>query len=55
MVVPIPFSRALFLYGEPMRIPRGAGVEEERVRVERALNELTDEAETNFDALWEKR
>ena len=55
MVVPIPFTRALFLYGEPIRIPRGGEIEEWRDKVERALNGLSDEAETKFDALWEKR
>ena len=45
MVVPMPFTRALFLYGEPIVIARDADVEAERVRVERALNELEAEAE----------
>ena len=45
MVVPMPFSRALFLYGPPLRIVRGADVAEERERLERAMNELADDAE----------
>lgn len=46
MVVPLPFSRAVFLYGEPMFVPRDADVEEWRVKVEQAMNALADEAET---------
>lgn len=45
MVVPMPFSRALFLYGPPFSVARGDGVEEARERLERAMNELADEAE----------
>lgn len=45
MVVPMPFSRALFLYGPPVSIARGADVEEARERLERTMNELADEAE----------
>ena len=52
MVVPLPFSRAIFLYGDPIVVPRDGDVEEWRVRVERAMNDLADEAENNFDELW---
>ena len=45
MVVPYPFSKALFLYGEPMLVPRDGDVEEWRLRVERVMNDLADEAE----------
>ncbi len=45
MVVPYPFTKALYLYGEPLFVPRDGDVEEYRVLVERALNELTEEAE----------
>ena len=45
MVVPMPFSRALFLYGPPFSGGRGDGVAEARERLERAMNELADEAE----------
>lgn len=45
MVVPMPFSRALFLYGEPVVVPRDANVEELRVEIERRMNALADEAE----------
>ena len=45
MVLPMPFTRALYLYGQPIVVPRDGDVEEWRLRVERAMNELADEAE----------
>ena len=45
MVVPYPFSKVLFLYGEPLHVPRDADVEEWRVKVEQTMNELSAEAE----------
>lgn len=41
----MPFSRALFLYGQPLVVPRDGDVEEWRQKVERAMNDLADEAE----------
>lgn len=45
MIVPMPFSRAIFLYGEPLFVPRDGDVEEWRRKVERAINQVADEAE----------
>jgi hypothetical protein len=45
MVIPIPFTRTVFLYGEPIVVPRDGEVEQWRLRVEQALNELEREAE----------
>ena len=45
MVVPYPFSRALYLYGEPLHVPRDADVEEWRLKLEQTMNALADEAE----------
>jgi lysophospholipid acyltransferase (LPLAT)-like uncharacterized protein len=45
MVVPYPFTEAVFLYGDPLVVPRGANVEDERIRIERELNVLADTAE----------
>lgn len=45
MVVPYPFSKALFLYGEPLHVPRDADVEEWREKIEHVMNALADEAE----------
>jgi lysophospholipid acyltransferase (LPLAT)-like uncharacterized protein len=52
MIVPIPFTRAIFLYGDPITIGREDDVEQGRLRVERALNTLADEAEQQFENLW---
>jgi len=53
MVVPMPFSKALFLYGEPIVVPREARTEEWRERMEHEMNALTDRADRDFNALWE--
>ena len=48
-VLPKPFARGLFLYGEPITVPRhadDAALEAARLAVEAALNRLTDEAES---------
>ena len=55
MVIPIPLSRAIFLYGEPIVVPRDGDVEEWRRIVEERMNALADEAERDFDALWNER
>ena len=47
-LVPCPFSRGLFVYGEPIIVARDAGareMEEARLAVERALNEVTERAD----------
>jgi lysophospholipid acyltransferase (LPLAT)-like uncharacterized protein len=49
MVVPYPFSRAIFLYGDPISIARHEDVEVARKRVEEAMNKLAEEAE----AYWQ--
>jgi lysophospholipid acyltransferase (LPLAT)-like uncharacterized protein len=41
----MPFTRAVFVYGTPICVPRDGDVEQWRVRVEEALNELEREAE----------
>lgn len=51
-IVPRPFSKAMFLYGTPIVVPRDADVEEWRLNIERDMNELAEEAERDFDALW---
>jgi lysophospholipid acyltransferase (LPLAT)-like uncharacterized protein len=45
MIVPWPFTKTIYLYGEPIVVPRDGDVEEYRARVERALNDLTEEVE----------
>jgi hypothetical protein len=47
-MVPFPFSRGLFLYGNPRWVSRAAdeaSLEEARLDLEMTLNRLTDEAE----------
>ena len=55
MVVPLPFTRAIFLYGEPIVVPRDGDVEEWRNTVEMRMNALADEAERDFEKLWGER
>jgi lysophospholipid acyltransferase (LPLAT)-like uncharacterized protein len=43
MVVPRPFSRAIYLYSEPIVVPRDGDVEEWRAEIERRMNALADE------------
>jgi lysophospholipid acyltransferase (LPLAT)-like uncharacterized protein len=49
MVVPYPFSKALFLYGEPLHVPRDGSVGEWRLKVEETMNALADEAERRME------
>ncbi len=54
--MPWLFSKALFYYGEPISIPRHLSpdeVESYRLRVEETLNRLSEEAESNFDRLYD--
>ena len=54
MIVPLPFSRAIYVYGDPFVIPRGGDLEEWRARVETVLNELAATAEEKFEELWKE-
>lgn len=45
MVIPYPFSKALYLYGEPIAVPRDGDAEEWRLKLETTLNTLAQEAE----------
>ena len=53
MVIPAPFTRCVFVYGAPITSPREGDVEEWRMKVEERLNALTEEAEGEFERLWE--
>ena len=49
-MVPYPFSRGLFLYGNPLWVSREAdeaSLETTRLELETVLNRLTDQAEQN--------
>jgi lysophospholipid acyltransferase (LPLAT)-like uncharacterized protein len=45
MVIPMPFSKGVIVYGEPMAVPRDGEIEEWRLKLERTLDELSEEAE----------
>jgi len=49
MIVPIPFTRAAFLYGDPIEVARNEDVEAARLRVERAMNALAEKADHYFE------
>jgi lysophospholipid acyltransferase (LPLAT)-like uncharacterized protein len=44
-LVPLPFSRGVIVWGEPLRVSRGANEEEARREIEDALNRTTAEAD----------
>jgi lysophospholipid acyltransferase (LPLAT)-like uncharacterized protein len=52
MIVPRPLTRLLFVYGQPISVPRDGDVEEWRLKIEKNMNDLADEAERDFDSLW---
>lgn len=52
MIVPRPFSRVLFLYGEPIDVPRDADAGEWAAKVGETMTSLADEAERDFERLW---
>jgi lysophospholipid acyltransferase (LPLAT)-like uncharacterized protein len=45
MELPLPFSRALILFGEPMYVPEDADPEEYRLRLQTEMRHLQDEAD----------
>jgi lysophospholipid acyltransferase (LPLAT)-like uncharacterized protein len=45
MMIPLPFSKSVCVYGVPMIVPRDANADEWRMKVENTLNELSEEAE----------
>jgi Uncharacterized protein conserved in bacteria len=54
MIVPLPFTRAIFVYGEPIYVPRELmpeQLEEYRLLVENRMNDLVEMSESRFDEL----
>jgi lysophospholipid acyltransferase (LPLAT)-like uncharacterized protein len=45
MLIPVPFSKGVCMYGEPFVVPRDGDIEEWRLKLERTLDELSAEAE----------
>jgi lysophospholipid acyltransferase (LPLAT)-like uncharacterized protein len=57
-MIPYPFSRGLFLYGEPLWVPReadDASLEATRLKLEAVLNRLTADAEAAVNVGREER
>jgi len=57
-LVPWPFARGLFIYGEPLAVPAAAGDAERedlRARLERELDRLTDAADAELGLTVEPR
>ncbi len=57
-MIPYPFTRGLFLYGEPLWVSREAdeaSLEATRLELEAVLNRLTAEAEATVHARRERR
>lgn len=48
MIIPKPFSKGVFLVGDPIAVSEGDGLEESRLRIQGALRELTERA----DSYW---
>jgi lysophospholipid acyltransferase (LPLAT)-like uncharacterized protein len=45
MMIPLPFSKGVCVYGAPLAVPRHSDAEEWRMKIEETLNELSAEAE----------
>lgn len=53
--LPVPFSRALYVYGEPLTVGRDATaeqLEQARLRLEHDMNQIRERAATDFNRLW---
>ena len=48
-IIPKPFSRAVFIYGEPIRIPKSGGDDEKYVKqIQNEMDRVTEAAEKHF-------
>lgn len=54
MLIPKPFSRAVFLYGEPITVARDADAEAASRALESTLNALAKRVDEDFEAVWEE-
>lgn len=53
--LPLPFSRALYIYGDPVEVDRNATTDElehARLRLQRSMNEIRERAAVDFERLW---
>jgi hypothetical protein len=56
-VLPYPFSRGVFIWGEPIQVDPGADrahLEEKRLLLENRLNEMTEQADHYFEENFQK-
>ena len=44
-LIPMPFSKLIYIYGDPIVVPRKGVVEEWRLKLEKTMNALADEAD----------
>jgi len=54
MIVPKPFTRAVFLYGDPIKVARDADAEAASRALESTLNELAQRVDHDFEAVWQE-
>ena len=54
MIVPLPFTRAVFLYGDPIEVPRDVDVEAARLHLETVMNRLAERTENEFEQVWKE-
>ncbi len=50
MIIPKPFSRGVVVLGEPVKIAPDEDQESARIRVQQALNSITEQADRYWDA-----
>jgi lysophospholipid acyltransferase (LPLAT)-like uncharacterized protein len=53
MLIPLPFSRGIFIYGKLIRVSRKSGTDEmekKRTELEQELNRLTHLADSHFQS-----
>ncbi len=48
-IIPIPFSRAIVVYGEPVYVSKKDDIEEKRSEIELALHQTTQLADSRFN------
>lgn len=49
MILPMPFTKLVFVYGEPIVVPRDGDVEEWRLSIEKQMSDLAEEAEVEVN------
>jgi lysophospholipid acyltransferase (LPLAT)-like uncharacterized protein len=50
MVIPQPFSRGVFMAGEGVSVAAGEDLEQARLKIQNALNEITRRADEYWSA-----